>query len=106
MEFSNSNIKKAILVLKNASPEDYQNLCRYVDTIDPNLSCGGFEGGCYYGIRSKTIDVSTSRTSLSWTAAVIGHETCHAMQAKEGRPLDETECYKVDSRILKTIVEF
>ena len=49
MEFSNSNIKRSIEILKYGSPADYQNFCTYVDTIDANVDCGGFEGGCYRG---------------------------------------------------------
>jgi len=97
LEFSNSNIKRSIKILKYGSPADYQDFCRLVDTIDANIDCGGFEGGCYRG--GKRIAVSTAQGTVSWTVAIIVHETCHAMG------FGETECYAAGDRILGTIVE-
>ncbi len=60
LELSNLNVKRAINVLKYASPDDYKNLCKNVKTIDPNIACGGFGGGCYYQTDTKTISISIS----------------------------------------------
>ena len=103
LEFSNSNIKRSIGILKYGSPTDYQDFCRLVDTIDANVDCGGFEGGCYRG--GKRIAVSTAQGTVSWTVAIIVHETCHAIQTVEGRGIGEGECYAAGDRILTTIVE-
>ena len=97
MELSNFNIKRSIKILKYSSPSDYQDFCRLVDTIDANVDCGGWEGGCYRG--GKTIAVSTAQGTVSWTVAIIVHETCHA------KGFGETECYAAGDRILGTIVE-
>jgi len=106
-ELSNRNIKQAILVLKNAVPKEYEKFCRNVDTIDPNISCGGFGGGCYYHNERGSISVSTSNNSfLGWTAAIIAHETCHVVQHNENRPFSETECYTIDNNVLKSIVKY
>lgn len=106
-EFSNANIKRAIKTLKHGAPEDYQTFCTNVNTIDPNPSCGGFGGGCFHSSKSrtKTIDISTSQRDLAWTAAIIMHETCHAIQYSEGRNLNEEECYKVDDKTIKTLMQ-
>ncbi|OHA52474.1 MAG: hypothetical protein A3A30_04940 [Candidatus Terrybacteria bacterium RIFCSPLOWO2_01_FULL_48_14] len=106
LEFSNLNVQRSIRILKHASPPDYQDLCMYVKTIDPNLACAGFEGGCFYPNRPRSISVSTSQQSAAWTVGVLVHETCHAKQFHEDRPLDEGECYEADSRILKRIAAF
>lgn len=103
LELSNGNIKRSIRILKYGSSSDYQNFCKYVDTIDANVDCGGWEGGCFRG--GKKIAVSTSQSTVAWTAGVIVHETCHAIQGYEGRGLDEDECYAADDRLLRTIVQ-
>lgn len=108
-ELSSVSIKKAIKVLKNAQPEEYEKLCKYVDTINPNMGCGGFGGGCFYsGKRTKKeITISTSRnSSLSATAGIIAHETCHAIQYAENRPLNEPECYAVDDKVFKNLTRY
>lgn len=106
LEFSNGNIQRAIKTLKHASPEDYSDLCVNVETIDPSVSCGGWEGGCYHSSKARRIYVSTSQRSLAWTVGVLVHETCHAIQHRESRGFDEQECYKADDRILREIIEF
>ena len=106
-ELSNSNIKEAIRVLKRAVPEEYNKLCKHVKMISPNLGCGGFGGGCYYHNDKKEIYISTAYGGfLGLTAAIIAHETCHAIQHQEGRSLSEQECYEVDDKVLKTIVTY
>lgn len=108
LEWSNLNIKKALGVLKYGSPEDYKLVCKNIKKINPNISCGGWQGGCFHpnsGDKAE-IDVSTAHGDfLAWTAGVIVHETCHYVQYKEGRDLDETECYaKGDGLVNKLVV--
>jgi hypothetical protein len=111
-EFNNGNIKEAIKVLKNADFEEYKTVCRNVKTIDGNPACGGFNGGCYYisslnTSEKRRISVSTANSAyLAWTAAVIVHETCHAVQAKEGRGLDENECYTKGGEVLESLTRY
>jgi hypothetical protein len=104
-EMSNTTIKNAIEVLKYGSPEEYKNLCTNIDTISTDVSCGGFGGGCYEHT-PRRITISTSGRKLLITAAIITHETCHAVQDKENRTMDENECYKASDRALDTLAEF
>jgi len=109
LEFSSQNIKQAIRVLKYAAPEEYGKFCGHIKSINPNFACGGFNGGCYYGenIEKKEIDVSTANSGyLGWTAAVIAHETCHAIQAQEKREMSEAECYQIGNEVLKKVISF
>jgi len=113
LEFSSQNIKKGILVLKYADIDNYKELCNRVDTVNPNLSCGGFGGGCYrktnFGSSeiSRQIDVSTPRNGfLGLTAAIIAHEVCHLKQAQENRAFSEKECYELDDKVLQKVVEY
>lgn len=106
LEFNNAKIIDGIDILKNASPKDYQDLCGRVDTIDPNVGCGGFEGGCFYESNPRTIYVTTAGTTLEWVAGVLVHETCHAKQFAEKRPLDQGECHKESGRVIKKIVAY
>lgn len=113
LEFSNLTMKQALRTIKSASLEDYKTVCQNVSTIEPFIGCGGFGGGCYYtkedapqSSAGSEIVVSTSKDDLITTAAVIVHEACHAIQNREGRPLDETECYKMDDGLLRKIVTF
>jgi hypothetical protein len=110
LEFSTPNIKKAIKILKNATPEEYQKVCANVITINPNLGCGGFNGGCFYtGTYNNPteIHISTANKSyLGWTAAVIAHENCHLIQNKEKRAMDEGECYGLGDKILKQLTVY
>ena len=110
--YDNTTIKRALATLQSGSPEDYRKVCAHVAMINPNPSCGGFGGGCFWhseGNRGRaSIDVSTEH-GLIWTVAIIVHETCHAIQYHEGRPprFDlEHECYGEDDRILRALVQF
>ena len=109
---SNTTIKRALETLKHGSPDDYRKVCTHVATINPNPSCGGFGGGCFWYNKDNrtrgTIDVSTENGLIS-TVGIIVHETCHAIQFQEGRPAGhdlETECYREDDRILRALVRF
>jgi hypothetical protein len=107
LELSARNIKEALKVLKRTDTEEYNKLCTNIKIINPNFACGGFGGGCYYtGPRTQgEIYVSTARDSnLAWTAAVIAHETCHAIQYNENRELSEDECHKIGDKVLKNLV--
>ncbi len=101
-EFSNTTIKKGIKYLKANFPKQYKDFCKNVASIDPNISCGGFGGGCFSGFtynRPAMIDISTPYGEYKQAAKVIIHETCHAMQFKEKRPFSEEECYGKDAVI-------
>ena len=91
----------------------YKKVCKNVSTIEPFIGCGGFGGGCYYTKKDapqsssgSEIVVSTSKDDLVTTAAVILHEAFHAIQNREGRPLNEAECYKMDDELLRKMVNF
>lgn len=106
-EWNNLTIKRAIKILKYGSPNDYQNLCKYVNIIDGSVSCGGWEGGCFSGTYGpKSITVSSAQNTEAMSAGIIAHETCHAIQFDERRSFDETECYTEQNRLLKTIVQY
>jgi hypothetical protein len=110
--YDNRTIKRALAALQEASPADYRKVCAHVASINPNPSCGGFGGGCFWhneGNRGRaSIDVSTEH-GLIWTIAIVVHETCHAIQYHEGRPPGfdlEQECYAEDDRIMRALVQF
>lgn len=104
--FNQSKIKEGLLILKNGSPTDHQNICKRIDTIDPNIDCGNSEGGCYWQGNTKRISVSTANATSTWVAAVIVHETCHSQQDSENKPLSEGDCHAEGDRILKTLSIF
>jgi hypothetical protein len=99
LEMSNTTMKKGLVYLKKNFPSQYGEFCENVNTINPNISCGGFGGGCFYHNSPKTIDISTTYGNYINAAKVIIHETCHVIQLKEGRPANESECYADDSVI-------
>ena len=110
--YDNTTVKRALQTLRHGSPEDYRKICAHVATINPNPSCGGFGGGCFWhseGNRGRaSIDVSTEH-GLIWTVGILVHETCHAIQYHEGRPPGfdlEQECYAEGDRILRALVQF
>lgn len=102
-EFSNLNIKRSIKVLKAALPEQYQMVCQNVDTVSPNLGCGGLGGGCYYQGEPEIIYISTTQNDLIGSAAIIVHETCHVIQAKKGQTFNEDECYLADDIVFREL---
>lgn len=103
-EANNLQIKKAIKLMKRKDSQNYQKLCSSVKKISPELACGGAGGGCYNSRRSDEITVSTSfrpkESHTETTAAIIAHEVCHLFQNKEGRSLEESECYDEYCRAL------
>ncbi|OGD66918.1 hypothetical protein A2442_03480 [Candidatus Campbellbacteria bacterium RIFOXYC2_FULL_35_25] len=106
MEFNTGNIKDAIAVLKNAVPQEYQKFCGNVSKINPNIACGGFGGGCFYGTEREIYLWTSHGSFVGWTAAIIAHETCHVVQDLEERTMEEGECYKIGNEVLKSIVEY
>lgn len=101
---SNISTKKVIKLIKNASPDDYCTLCSYINVINKNISCGGFDGGCYEQINPRTIFLGNDQNSLALSAAIVIHELCHREQARQGRQFSELECYKKGSEFLENIV--
>lgn len=104
LEFSNASMKEALGVLHTASPVSYQNVCNRVSVINPNLSCGGFGGGCFSQTNSRTIDVSTFNNEVVFAVVAIVHETCHVQQRDENKTFDEKECYATGYKVLKDII--
>lgn len=103
-EFNNTKVKQGIAVLKNALPDEYAKMCHRINSIDPNVACGGFEGGCFEPGRPNTIYVNPTFTNLAWTANVLVHETCHAYQFSEKRDMSEAECYQKGDQVLQKLV--
>jgi hypothetical protein len=95
-EFSNTTIKRGIKYLKNNYKPQYEDFCKYVKTIEPNIGCGGYGGGCFYGSSPGVVYISTTYGKVKNAAKVIIHETCHAKQFAEKRPMSEAECYGKD----------
>lgn len=106
LEFSNLAMKKAIKTLKYASPIDYQTVCRHVKTIDPNPSCGGRGGGCFYSNRPGSISISTDYKTLAYAMNIIVHETCHQIQFEKNGVYSEYECHKAGGGLLRKIIVY
>ena len=106
-EWNNVDIKKAILLMKEKSPKDYQTTCDNVRKIQPELACGGMGGGCFHSNTPDEITVSTSfrpkENHAETTVAIMVHEVCHLLQNKENRGIEEGECYEKYCRVLYTM---
>ena len=102
MEWNNLEQKRALRFIRDKSPEYYKKVCVYVDTISPDLPCGGSGGGCFREDNPKQIEVSTlgHSNNPAITAAMIIHETCHSIQREEKRAYSESECYGEMNRFL------
>jgi hypothetical protein len=105
LELNNKNIVEALRVLKHGSPSDYRAVCRNITDIYPAMSCGGWQGGCYYGTLGEIYLSTTNDEFIGSTAMIIVHETCHDMQRREGREASEEECYEMGDATLQTIVQ-
>jgi|GEM_PF-1867363 len=109
LNWNNLEIKKAIQFIKRKQPDDYEKICRYVKNIDLYLPCSFSAAGCFRNNSPGTIGVYTyqhdENNDPSYTAAIIVHETCHAIQYDEGRINGdrETECYREDQRFFREI---
>lgn len=103
-ELSNLTMKRALGVLRHAMPEEYAKVCTHVGAINPNPVCGSLGYGCFQATPANrgraTIDIGTETGSLIMTAAVIVHETCHAIQFHENRQMVEEECQAADERVV------
>lgn len=105
MELNNQNIVQALTTLKLGSPIDYLQVCAHVKDIYPAMSCGGLQGGCYYGHQGEIYLSTTNQEFIGITAMIIVHETCHDTQMREGRPMSEDECYEQGDRTLRRLVQ-
>ena len=109
--YDNTTVKRALATLQHGSPEDYRKVCAHVATINPNPSCGGFGGGCFWHAREPRPRQHRRqhRARADLDGGDLVHETCHAIQFHEGRPAQfdlEHECYGEDDRILRALVQF
>ncbi len=102
---SNLDTKEAIRIIKYATPDNYQKLCTNIEVIDMNPSCGGFDGGCFRASKPQKIYVGNDQSNPAVGSAIIIHEMCHAMQAREGRYLDEVECYEKSTVFLDSVTK-
>ena len=100
---SNLSTKETVTFLKNSSHEDYTILCKHVNVINKNASCGGLDGGCYQPSSPKTIYIGNDQNNIALAAALLVHETCHAIQGQENRTLNEGDCYKAGAEYLKKV---
>ena len=100
---SNLSTKETINFLKSSSPNEYEKLCTHVSVINKNPACGGFDGGCYEPNKKRTIFVGNDQNNIALAAAILVHETCHAIQGQKGLPLSEGECYRAGSSYLNEI---
>jgi hypothetical protein len=103
---SNIKTKRVIKFIKKASPQDYENLCTNIRTIDKNISCGGFDGGCYQERKPDKIYLGNDQANLALSAAIVIHEVCHRLQAKENRPFSELECYTKGADFMADVVVY
>jgi len=76
---SNYNTKDMLKIIKRAAPDDYMRVCQYVTTINKNPSCGGFDGGCFQPSKPGVIYIGNDQGNIALAAAIIVHETCHAI---------------------------
>jgi hypothetical protein len=109
INWNNLEIKRAIKFIKHKQPADYQKVCRYVDNIELYLPCDFSYGGCFRDSKPGSIGIYSMKrdenNDPSYTAAIIVHETCHAIQRAENRTSGdrETECYNEHERFLREI---
>lgn len=103
---SNLDLRGALRLIKYASPEDYAEVCSRVRVINKNPGCGGLDGGCFYENKPDVIYIGNDQGNIAFAADLILHETCHARQYNEGRPLLEQECYKVGKLFLDKVTVY
>jgi hypothetical protein len=102
----NLSVKKMVKVIKLTSPDNYELLCSDVRIINKNVSCGGFDGGCYESRKPKSIYIGNDQNNLGLGAAILIHELCHREQLKHNRPFIEEECYKKGWEFMQNIVVY
>ena len=103
---SNYNTKEVLKIIKQGSPDDYMRICRYVKVINKNPSCGGFDGGCFQPSKPGMIYIGNDQGNIALAAAIVVHETCHAIQGYEHRRLSEIECYSQGNSFLNYVTQF
>lgn len=103
---SNNKTKEVLTTIKYGSPTHYKLVCEYVTFIDKNPTCGGFDGGCFHPNKPTTIHIGNDQGNLALAAALVVHETCHAIQGHEKRIFSEPECYKMGAEFLETVTKF
>ena len=108
LDWNNLEVKNAINFIKNKSPDDYKKVCQNVSDIELFLPCDFSAGGCFRDDKPRQIGVYTMRrdgkNQPSYLAAVIVHETCHAIQKAQNRSMDnrEPECYRKGYQFLRS----
>ena len=100
---SNWDFHKILTLIKKTDPNSYSYMCKNVDTISKDISCGGLDGGCFYTNKSKTIFIGNDQNNIAVTAAIVVHELCHVKQFNEGRNLVEPECYTSGAHYLSNL---
>lgn len=103
---SNNSTKDILKMIKSGSPDDYLRICQYVSVINKNPSCGGFDGGCFKPSKPRTIYTGNDQGNIALSGSVIVHETCHAIQAAEGKRINERECYKAGNSYLRAVTKY
>ncbi len=104
-DLNNHKIREAMQLLKIASPSDFSAVCGQITTIDPNISCGQFEGGCFQGIPGE-ISVDTSNHTLAMVAQTIVRTACQARQADKKVANDPKTCYQEGYTTLNNLVAY
>lgn len=103
---SNYDTKDILRIIKRGAPDDYMRVCAYVSVINKNPSCGGFDGGCFQPSKPGMIYIGNDQGNIALAAALVVHETCHAIQGSEQRRLDERECYSQGNAFLTTVTQY
>ena len=103
---SNYNTKEILKLIKQGAPDDYMRVCSYIKVINKNPSCGGFDGGCFQPSKPGVIYIGNDQGNIALAAALVVHETCHAIQGSEQRRLDERECYSQGNAFITVVTQF
>lgn len=103
---SNYDTKEILRMIKKGSPDDYLRICKYIKFINKNPSCGGFDGGCFQTSKPGMIYIGNDQGNIAYAAAIVVHETCHAIQGAEHKRLGERECYTQGYEYLQTVTQF
>ncbi|OGC68740.1 hypothetical protein A2415_02195 [candidate division WWE3 bacterium RIFOXYC1_FULL_39_7] len=101
---SNLSTKETVSFLQKSSATEYAKLCKHVSVINKNAACGGLDGGCYQPSQPKTIFIGNDQNNIALAAALLVHETCHAIQGQSNETLSEGPCYKAGAEYLQSIL--
>ncbi len=102
---SNYNTKEVLNIIKRGSPDDYWRVCQFVSVINKNPSCGGFDGGCFQPSKPGMIYIGNDQGNIALAAAIVVHETCHAIQGHNQMPLREPDCYAQGNLFLNYVTQ-